>query len=107
LSDRRTAFLTPYALIGAGGVYDDFIPEHAAGAAYILEAGVGVVSRPLFKNGIRLRLDTRWVRDSNEGGHREYRGIAGIYVPLGQNAPARVLPATAQLHALENGASAP
>jgi len=92
-SDRRTSFLTPYALVGVGGVYDDFIPQRAAGGAFTLEAGVGLVSRPLFENGIRLRIDARWVRDSNEGGHSEYRGIAGIYIPLGQSArPAQVLP---------------
>jgi len=94
-SDSRTSFLTPYALVGVGGVYDDFIPQRAAGGAFTLEAGLGLVSRPLFENGIRLRLDARWVRDSNEGGHSEYRGIAGIYIPLGQHAPpAQVLPPT-------------
>ncbi len=85
-NDQRTSFLTPYALVGVGGVYDDFIPQRAAGGAFTLEAGVGLVSRPLFENGIRLRVDARWVRDSNEGGHSEFRGIAGIYIPLGQSA---------------------
>jgi len=94
-SDQRTSFLTPYALVGVGGVYDDFIPQRAAGGAFTLEAGVGLVSRPLFENGIRLRFDARWVRDSNEGGHSEYRGIAGIYIPLGQHTqPARTPPPT-------------
>jgi OOP family OmpA-OmpF porin len=94
-SDRRASFLTPYALVGLGGVYDDFIPQRAAGGAFTIEAGVGLISRPLFENGIRLRLDARWVRDSNEGGHSEYRGIAGIYIPLGQPArPSQVPPPT-------------
>jgi len=94
-SDHRTSFLTPYALVGLAGVYDDFIPQRAAGGAFTLEAGVGLVTAPLFENGIRLRIDARWVRDSNEGGHSEYRGIAGIYIPLGQRTPpAQVLPPT-------------
>jgi OOP family OmpA-OmpF porin len=46
------------ALVGLGGV-DDFIPQRAAGGAFKLEAGVGLISRPLFENGIRLRLDAR------------------------------------------------
>lgn len=83
--DRRTALLTPFALAGAGAVYDDFYPNDTrAGVAFVAEAGLGLVSRPLFSNGIRLRFDARYVHDAKEGGHPEGRLLAGIDIPLGR-----------------------
>lgn len=76
--------LIPFVLIGVGGVYDDFFPSSRDGVAFIADAGIGVVTRPLFANGIRFRLDGRYVRDTKEGGHGDERVIAGIEIPLGR-----------------------
>jgi OOP family OmpA-OmpF porin len=85
LFDRHSDhLLIPFVLIGVGGVYDDFFPNSRDGIAFIADAGVGVVTRPLFANGIRFRLDARYVRDTKEGGHGEERVIAGIEIPLGR-----------------------
>ena len=56
------------------------------------EAGIGLISRPLFRNGLRLRLDGRWVHDPNEGGHSEYRGMLGLYHSPGLDAGAATPP---------------
>jgi OOP family OmpA-OmpF porin len=81
---REETLLTPFALAGVGAVYDDFYPNNRDGIAFILDAGLGVLTRPLFSNGIRLRLDARYVHDGKEGGHAEPRLIAGIEIPLGR-----------------------
>lgn len=77
-------FLIPFVLVGIGGVYDDFYPNSRDGIAFVANAGVGAVTRPLFSNGLRLRLDARYVRDTHEGGHGDERLIAGIEIPLGR-----------------------
>jgi OmpA-OmpF porin, OOP family len=85
LWDRHSDhLLIPFVLIGVGGVYDDFFPSTRDGVAFIADAGAGVITRPLFSNGIRFRLDGRYVRDTKEGGHGEGRVIAGIEIPLGR-----------------------
>jgi OOP family OmpA-OmpF porin len=84
LSDRRADRFTPFALVGIGGVYDDFYPSSRSGAAPIADAGVGLLSPVLFGGRVRLRLDARYVRDFHEGGHPERRLIAGIEIPLGR-----------------------
>lgn len=81
---RGAAILTPFVLLGAGGVYDDFYPRNRAGGAFVADAGLGAVTKALFSNGIRLRFDARYVRDTKEGGHPERRFLAGIDVPLGR-----------------------
>jgi OOP family OmpA-OmpF porin len=81
---RRADRFTPFALVGIGGVYDDFYPSSRAGAAAIANAGAGVVSPMLFGGRLRLRLEARYVRDFHEGGHPERRVIAGIDIPLGR-----------------------
>jgi OmpA-OmpF porin, OOP family len=84
LRDRRQGLLTPFVLIGVGGVRDDYYPNIRDGFAPVANAGVGVVTAPLLRNGIRLRVDARYVRDTHEGGHPERRVIAGIDIPLGR-----------------------
>jgi OOP family OmpA-OmpF porin len=85
LFDRREAALfTPFALAGAGAVYDDFYPNDRDGFAFVAEAGLGVVTRPLLPLGIRLRVDARYVHDAKEGGHQEPRFLAGLEIPLGR-----------------------
>jgi OOP family OmpA-OmpF porin len=81
---RGAAWLTPFVLAGGGGVYDDFYPRDRAGAAAVADVGAGVVTRPLFSNGIKLRFDVRYVHDFTEGGHPERRFLGGIDIPLGR-----------------------
>jgi len=76
--------LRPYALAGIGGAYDDFYPNHLAGATLLLDAGAGVVTRPLFGDRVALRLEARYVRDTRDGGHNEPRVGLGIEIPLGR-----------------------
>jgi OOP family OmpA-OmpF porin len=82
--DRRSDRFTPFALIGVGGAYDDYVPSSLAGASLLVEAGTGVVSPLLFGDRVRLRLDARYVRDFRDGGHPERRLMAGIEIPLGR-----------------------
>ncbi len=82
--DRRAGLFTPFVLAGIGVLYDDFYTSVRSGAAFAAEAGLGVVSMPLFSNGIRLRADARYVYDAKDGGHGEGRVLAGIDIPLGR-----------------------
>ncbi|MBS0379719.1 MAG: OmpA family protein [Proteobacteria bacterium] len=76
--------LRPYALVGIGGAYDDFYPNHLAGAALLVDAGAGLTTRPLFGDRVSLRFEARYVRDSRDGGHSEPRVGLGIQIPLGR-----------------------
>jgi OOP family OmpA-OmpF porin len=82
--DRRIGLFTPFALVGVGGVYDDFWPHARDGAAFIGDGGLGLVTQPLFANGLRLRIDARYVYDTHLGGHGGERVLAGIDIPLGR-----------------------
>ncbi len=101
LDDHLTRFITPFALAGVGGAYDDFEPDSHDKGVFLAELGVGLISRPLFSNGLRLRLDARWVHDSNEGGHSEYRGLLGLFIPLGRVMPPPVATAPATIEIRE------
>lgn len=83
-NDRSAGRWTPFVLAGLGAAYDDFYPNDRDGVAFLAEAGLGVVSAPLFRNGIRFRVDARYVHDAKEGGHGEGRLLAGIDIPLGR-----------------------
>jgi OOP family OmpA-OmpF porin len=84
LDRREAASVTPFLLLGIGGVYDDFFPNSRDGAAFLAEGGGGLVSKPLGRYGIQLRIDARYVHDGKEGGHEERRVLAGIELPLGR-----------------------
>jgi OOP family OmpA-OmpF porin len=83
LRNRQQELFTPFVLIGIGGAYDDYYPDSRHKMSGIAEAGVGLVSSPL-PNGIRFRLDGRYVRETANGGHVEPRVILGIDIPLGR-----------------------
>ena len=87
LNPLQSSFVNPFVLAGIGGAYDDFNPDNLDRCVFLTEAGLGLISRPLFHNGLRIRLDGRWVHDPNEGGHSEYRGMLGIYIPVGWTEP--------------------
>lgn len=91
LNDRRTAKITPYLLIGAGGVYDDLAPDSRDGGAFVANGGVGLVTAPLFHSNISLRIEGRYVYDMHETDYNEYRALAGIEIPIGS--PTHELPA--------------
>jgi len=55
------------------------------GVAVAANAGLGLVSAPLFKNGLKLRLEARYVYDAKESSHGEPRVSLGIEVPLGRS----------------------
>ncbi len=98
LNDRQSYFVNPFVLAGIGGAYDDFSPDSLDRGVFLSEAGLGVITRPLFRNGLRLRLDARWVHDPNDGGHSGYRGMLGVYIPLGwMEAPPAPPPATIEI----------
>jgi OOP family OmpA-OmpF porin len=98
LNPLQSSFVNPFLLAGIGGAYDDFNPDTLDRGVFLEEAGLGLISRPLFRNGLRLRLDARWVHDPNEGGHSEYRGMLGIFVPLGwMESPPPAPPATIEI----------
>lgn len=78
---RNERSFTPFFLVGVGGVDDDFHPYERS-VDLLADAGVGVVSKPLFADAIRLRIEARYVYDSVHGGHSEPRFVAGIEIPL-------------------------
>jgi OOP family OmpA-OmpF porin len=45
---------------------------------------LGVLTAPLFRNGLMLRMEVRYVYDTREGGISEPRLSAGIQIPLGR-----------------------
>lgn len=96
LNQRQPYFLTPFVLAGIGGAYDDFYPDNLSRGVLLYEAGLGAISRPLYKN-LRLRADLRWVHDQNEGGHSEYRALIGFFLPLGWSPPPPAPPATIEI----------
>jgi OmpA-OmpF porin, OOP family len=77
------SFVNPFVLAGIGGAADNFYPDWRDRNVLLEEAGVGLITRPVLSNGLRLRLDARWVHDPNEGGHSEGRVMLGFYIPLG------------------------
>jgi OOP family OmpA-OmpF porin len=83
LGAGRESHLTPFLVAGLGAVHDEFWPMSRDGIAVAANAGVGLVSPPLFKNGLRLRLEARYVYDAKESSHGEPRVSLGIEVPIG------------------------
>lgn len=84
LFDRRTSKLTPYMLIGVGGVYNDLSPDDRDGGNFIANAGIGVVSGGLFGSNVRFRAEGRYVFDRKESNYNEYRALAGLEFQIGK-----------------------
>jgi OOP family OmpA-OmpF porin len=88
-TDRTRASITPYFLIGGGGVYDDGQPSTDKQLNGFAEAGLGLVSGVLSDNfPIRLRAEGRYLHDfyktSDHSGFNDYRALAGVEIPLGR-----------------------
>lgn len=81
LGDRQG--FTPYLLIGAGGAYNDVEPDNRDDYDFYANAGIGAVTGPLNKYGMKVRLDLRYVYDNFASGYdEEYKGNFGIEFPL-------------------------
>lgn len=86
LFDRRLSW-TPYALLGIGGAYDDVYPDSGDKPVVMANAGLGVVTGPLFDGGFKLRFEGRYNHDFynqfSGRGFNDYRALVGIEIPIG------------------------
>ncbi|ERP92380.1 hypothetical protein Q670_09390 [Alcanivorax sp. P2S70] len=90
-SDRKG--FTPFAVGAIGVMYSDVIPDDDDGAHFHANAGLGVVSGPLFQNGLKLRAEARYLYNDNSqsdsspsasvGNYGDWRFSVGVEVPLG------------------------
>jgi len=87
LAGASARLFTPYVLGGIAGGYDDFNPDSRDTFSLILEAGIGVLSRPVLGDRVRLRAEVRYQYDVLEQGHHEAHATVGIQVPLGRPEP--------------------
>jgi len=83
LTDRRSSPFMPFALIGLGGMYNDVFPQNRSAASFVAEGGIGFVTGSLY-DGLKLRGDARYVRDTFESGYNDYRLMLGFEIPLGR-----------------------
>lgn len=78
---------TPFALIGVGGVYNDVTPNSEDDFTAFGNAGLGLLSARM-KNGLRFRLDGRYVHDSfkffGSDSMSDWRVGLGVQIALGQ-----------------------
>lgn len=78
----RSSF-TPYVLAGAGGAYNDILPDSEDDWSWFANAGIGFVTGPVTKRGqIRIRGEGRYVYDDFGEGYGEPRVSLGIEIPL-------------------------
>lgn len=82
LYDRDPSHWTPYVVGMVGAYYNDGQPDSRDGVDLNLSAGVGAVSKSLFRNGIRLRAEARYLYDTYAGDQRDLHLSAGIEIPL-------------------------
>ena len=82
LYDRDPSHWTPYAIGMIGAVHNDAQPDSLDGTDFTLAAGVGAVTRSLFKNSIRLRAEVRHVYDTYAHDRNDLHFSAGIEIPL-------------------------
>lgn len=86
-TNRSVDAVTPFVLLGVGGVYNDVVPNSGDKASFIANAGLGLVTKPLIW-GAKLRVDARYVFDTYDGGtsdrpKQDARFLAGIEIPFG------------------------
>ncbi|MDR3416275.1 MAG: OmpA family protein [Nevskia sp.] len=87
LFDRRKAPVTPFGLIGVGGMYQDVVPQTQSAGTFAPDAGIGLVTQPLY-HGIRVRVEGRYLHDFyhylGHYGFNDYRTLLGVEIPLGR-----------------------
>jgi OmpA-OmpF porin, OOP family len=80
--DRHPSRWTPYVLGMVGATYNDAQPDSMDGVDLTLAAGAGAVTRSLFRNGIRLRAEARYLYDTYASDQTDWHFTAGIEIPL-------------------------
>ena len=77
---------TPFALIGLGAAYNDVFPDDDDATGVYGNLGLGFVTGPLARNGIRMRAEARYIYDDFESGAESGMGdtrfTVGIEIPL-------------------------
>lgn len=91
LGDRKS--FTPYIIAQVGAIKHDVLPSEDNDTTFGANAGLGLITGPLFDNGLKLRLDARYVYDSfsgnratnslNAGSFGDVRVSLGVEFPLG------------------------
>ncbi len=76
-----------------GGNYNDVMPDDDDGFDLHANVGLGAVTGPIFDNGLKLRLEGRYMYDDfdgvtgtpseDEGGFNDWRVSLGLEIPLG------------------------
>lgn len=79
---NRGAKITPFAVLGVGAARDDVYPDARDDHGLIANIGLGFVTQPLARNGMRLRAEARYVHDEFEDGYAEPRFSVGLEFPL-------------------------
>lgn len=86
-TSRMDSNISPFILAGVGGSYEDVQPGTGKKGTFNADAGLGLVTKPLFY-GVKLRAEGRYIYDfHNEfrgGGYHDYRASVGIEIPLGR-----------------------
>ena len=87
--------LTPFLLIGGGGIFDDVHPRQNNGASGYVDAGVGLTTGTFWHDRIRLRAEVRGVHDftstPEHNGFSDYRAGVGLEIPFYEIKPALAL----------------
>lgn len=86
----RTGF-TPYLIAQVGGIRHEVLPSSENDTSFGANAGIGLVTGPLFDNGLKVRGDVRYVYDDfdgatsvqSEGPFGDIRVSLGLEFPLG------------------------
>lgn len=80
--------LTPYVLAGAGGSYNDVVPNPEDGWDYFANVGVGITHKFFGMDLLRWRLEARAVYDHFADHYIDYRVGAGLEFALQKSKPA-------------------
>lgn len=74
----------PYLLAGLGAVYDDVTPDSLDDTNPYVNAGLGLLSPPISRNNLRLRIDARYVNSDFVSGVDDIQYGLGLEIPLWQ-----------------------
>lgn len=77
----------PFVIGGIGGVYDDVLPDSDDGVSLFGNIGLGVLTSPLNRSGLRIRLEGRYLYNrfdyQDSSSVSDWRIGAGLQIPLG------------------------
>src|SRR5690625_1846910 len=83
----RDSLISPFVLVGVGGVHDDVVPDSDDSTNFYANAGVGFMTAPLTDTGMRIRAGVRYIDDEfgYHGADRmgDVRVSLGLVFPLG------------------------